>query len=458
MNNTVLVESKIRQRLRLACTVMCVFCLMFVVFLICVAMIQKQNLSGQVIEVTATLDKVYETESNVITMQDGSEYNVVWPDDIEVDLNDYKGKEITIVTSQNTFGFANPWVFGLVIDGETVVDYNDTLAAKSEANNEIKTVIWIVTAIVFVFTCGLFIWRFNVSPHTERPLYNEFAEFLTPRQPTCPQRKTVTYYTLAYIALVLTLTVIGICLDTAYETPNEIPTAAQAVMWTLLAAVVIGMVGLFVLARWIRRREIDFYAENMPFDFSDISHAPLRKKIKAELQEQIRKERETNPDMYSDGGNGYDVTFGENGVTLTVPYDEENTVEFPKAEEVFAYNDRETQPGDLTATENVYSISSNTQKAAMMLSYDQLNFEALAHFRKSSRPMMIIVKSRLSRTDNFPEEFVNDIHLALDINLLRTLQKYNVKVENLDFLLDNKKQLMLDNCLFFRKNKDKMAK
>lgn len=457
MNNTVLVESKIRQRLRLACTVMCVFCMMMIVFVFTVTMIEKKNLNGQVTEVTATLDKVYETDSNVITMQDGKEYNVVWSKDIDVDLNDYKGKEITIFISAQTF-VANPWVLGLVVDGNTVVDYNETLTSKTETNSEMKTVVWIVTAIICAATCGLFVWRFNAKPHAERPLYGEFAEFLTPRQPTCPQRKVIVYYVCAYIAVVFALMVIAVCLDSDAETLDGMSAAAQAVLWTLLAVVVLGAVGLFVVAWWIVRREIDFYAENLPFDFSDISHAQLRKKVKAELQEQIRKEREQHPDTYADGGNGYDVTFAENGVVLTVPYDEEYNVELPKAEEVFAYNDTEAQPNDLTATDNVYNVSGGVHQNAITLSYDALNFEAIAYFRKRIRPMMIIVKSRLERQDDFPEEFVNDIHIALDINLLRTLQKYNVKVENLDYLLKNKKQLMMENCIKYGKTEDKMTK
>ncbi len=100
----------------------------------------------------------------------------------------------------------------------------------------------------------------------------------------------------------------------------------------------------------------------------------------------------------------------------------------------------------------------NFNKTIMSFTYEQLNFEALAHFRKNIHPMTVIIKSRLNRTDDFPEEFVNDIHIALDINLLNTLKKFNIKVENLDYLLQNKKQLMLENCLTFSKNKGKNTK
>ena len=89
------------------------------------------------------------------------------------------------------------------------------------------------------------------------------------------------------------------------------------------------------------------------------------------------------------------------------------------------------------------------------LTYGELDFEAKAFYRKRTHPMLIIVKSRLVRRDDFPEEFVNDIHFLLDENLLKTLKTFGVKIENLDYLLENKKQLMLENCYGRKPRKQK---
>lgn len=59
MNNTVLVESKLRQKLKLACALMCVFCLFFIAFVVVAVMIEKQNLNGQTDEVTGTLSEIF---------------------------------------------------------------------------------------------------------------------------------------------------------------------------------------------------------------------------------------------------------------------------------------------------------------------------------------------------------------------------------------------------------------
>lgn len=446
MDNTVLVESKIRQKLKLACTLMCVFCLIFIAFVVIVAMIEKHNLNGQTDEVSGVLSEVYVEGSNTLTIDGDKLYNVVWNDkESNIDMTTLQGKTITLIIARNTFA-SNPWAFGLVVDGETIVDYQATLSSKRASNNEMKTVVIAVAAVFCVATCGLFIWRFNIQPLVERELYKEFGEFLSQRQPTSPKRKIMIVYVAVYFAVILALFVTSVVLDPEAETIPELSTAAKAVLWTLLAFVVVGLAGLFVLKEWLARQEINFYNEKLPFDFNDISHAPLRKKVKVELQKEILKEREAHPHTYADGGNGYDVTFDKTGVTLTVPMDEfapsATPQQMPDAEAVF---------GDNPFDENEASVNKN----ALFLTYEQLNFEAIAYYRKNVRPMMIIIKSRLAKTEDLPEEFVNDIHIPFDANLLRTLNSFNVKVENLEYLLQNKKRLMLENCLTFSKNKSK---
>lgn len=457
MNNTVLVEKKLRQRLKLACVILCVFCLCFIAVLVSVVMIDKLNLNGQTNEVTGVLKEVYVKSSNTITLDEDKDLNVVWYDVADVDLNNYIGKSITVIVTSRTFAGANPWALGLVVDGETVVDYQTTLDSQRASNAEMTTVIIAVTVVLCVATCGVFIWRFNVQPLVERELYKEFGEFLSQRQPPCKQRKILIVYISVYFVLLLALLITSIAIDPEAETISELAPAAKAVLWTLLGVGIAGIAGLFVVKEWVTRKEIDFYADKLPFDFSDISHAPLRKKVKEDLQQEILKERNEHPYTFADGGNGYDVTFGEKGVFLTVPFDETelpNTpIAMPDVNDIFD-EVKPTEKDENATLENVPASAKNKQ----FFTYEQLNLEAVAHYRKSNRPMMIIVKSRLTRNDDFPEEFVNDIHIAFDLNLANTLKLFNVEVENLEYLLQNKKRLMLENCLTFSKNKQKASK
>lgn len=453
MNNTVLVESKLRQRLKLACALMCVFSLCFIAALICIAMIGKQNLNGQTNVVTGILNGVYEEGSNTLTLDDNKYYNVVWDDaNNTIDLNDYKGKTITLIVTRDTFASSNPWALGIVIDGQTIVDYHKTLEDQTASNNEMKIVFIAVTAITCAATCGLFIWRFNIEPLVERELYKEFGEFLSLRQPTTPKRKITIIYVAAYCGILVALLITAVCLDPNSETISELSTAAKTVLWVLLGFAIAGFAGLFILKEWITRQEIDFYTDKLPFDFTDISHAPLRKNVKEQLQQEILKDRNEHPHTYADGGNGYDVTFDVNGVTLTVPYDNIEQPHLaqesmPDADAVFS----ETK----TCDQQDAVADDKTDTTKLFLSYDELNFEAVAYYRKNARPMLIIIKSRLDPKPSFPDELVNDIHIAFDVNLFNTLNSFNVNVENLDYLLQNKKRLMQENCLAFSKKKAK---
>ncbi|MCM1195270.1 MAG: hypothetical protein NC332_04975 [Firmicutes bacterium] len=438
MNNTVLVESTLRQKLRLTCVLLCIFCMISIVSLILISVIGKVNLNGQTSEVTGELQEVFKSGSNVLTFSNGDEYNVVWDENTVVDWDAYSGKTITLIVSQSTFGDSNPWIFGLVVEGETVVDHVAVIAAKTAQNNEMKTVVAIITAVMCVGTCAVFIWRFNVKPTTEHPLYEQFAEFLIFRQPVCKQRKTLiivtAVWTVAFFLLFFAAAIIGAIIGT-----DEVNSVEAALMITGACIGAIGACVSIILSKWVFKKEIDFYAEKLPFDFSDISHISMRKKYKEELQSEILKDRELNPHTFADGGNGYDVVFGEKGVTLKVPFDGDDMIAPPDAEEVFALN------GDPFGGEDV--------KPNLFFTYGEMNFEAIAHYRKNSRPMMIIIKSRLERRNDFPEEFVNDVHIALDVNLLNTLKEFNVEAENLQYILDNKKLLMRENC--FRKSKRK---
>ena len=453
MQNTVFVERKLRRNLTYVLTVLIVFFGLMIAMLVTASMIDKQNLNGRVLEITGTVEKAERDGSiAIVTLNDGNntkEYNAVWNHDkYTLDWDAYVGKTVTLVICERTFASGNSWALGLKTDDGTNIDYEKVLQEKRAGNKEMLIVSWVVFAIIGVTACGIFIWRTNVNPVIERPLAEQYAEYLTPRQPTCPERKKLLIALGVWALLMIVFIILLICFSP--EGDDEPLGAAAIVFLTLtLVTMVGGMVALPVISKTvIFRKEINFYAEKLPFDFTDISFAPMRKKVKIQLQKEIIESRAKYPHIHSDGGNGYDVEFTPAGINLYTNYDfDGGRISADSDCKVMAQDITEVFP-DMPKETNepspaVYDTSKNLPE--LSLTYDELNFEAVAHYRRNDHPMMIIVKSRLAKTD-LPEEFTNDLHIALDVHVLETIKAFNVPVENLQFILDNKKPLMLENC------------
>lgn len=448
MKNTVTVEKKIISRLKIATFVLFIFCCLMIFMLVCTKMIQKQNLNGQIYERTGEITKIDEQDGvDYITLKVDDkttyEFNSVLGD--EFDWQPYLNQTVTVIVPQQTFAWSNPWILGLKDGENVVVDYNTVLEQKRQENNEMVLVSAILTGVLAAATLAAFIWRVNITPTVESPLDKQFAEFAYDRQPTCPERKTFTIVTCVYAAFIIILGMLcSILTSTTGE--DKLNTTGIVLISVFGFVAVFGAVALIILSRWAFRREIDFYADKLPFDFSDISHAHIRKSVKEELQKQIKAEREAYPHIYGDGGNGYEAEFTPDGINLYVNFDY-GTEQSTDISQVFSDIPSESDPfGDGARTVNVPAVT---------LTYEELNLEARSFYRRKTHPMLIIVKSRLVRRDDFPEEFANDLHFLLDSNLLKTLKTFDVKVENLDYLLENKKQLMLENCYGRKPRKQK---
>lgn len=441
MQNTVLVERKLRQNLMYALVILFIFCALMIAMLVCFSMIGKQNLNGNVTNVDGTIAKAERDDSiNVVTLtQENGEkqYNIVWDENkYNVDWTRYIDKKVTLVTATQTFGASNTWALGLKVDNVVIVDYNDTITVKRAENKEMITIAAIIAGILGIATCGVFIWRVNINPTVERPLAEQYAEFLTHRQPTCPARKKMLIGLVVWLIVWIIFMILFICFTPA-EDNAPLGTLATVFLTLFLTVTVGGLVAFPVIARVVFRQEIDFYENKLPFDFTDISFAPMAKKVKTQLQKEIKEERERYPHIHGDGGNGYDVEFTYVGVNLYEMFNFNSHTQANNVSDVFPDMPKESTPFYGETPGNVPVLS---------FTYDELKFEAVAHYRSNDHPMMIIIKSRLARRDDMPDAFANDLHFAFDINLLKTIETFNIPVENLQFLLENKKTLMLENC------------
>lgn len=425
MHNKIIMDNPAKAKLKGAILI-CLFVL--IVFVCCtfaIADIDKKNLNGRATTVTGVLEELVTEEETIYAVIDGKEYTTAIIESYyETDreegsfagfIQGYVGKTVEVTTPQEHVGNVTPWIIGLSCDGEVLFD-TQTILQVERAENKVVLLVFVLICVAMVLTVGvLWIIRINVNPTKEFALAEKYADFYLTRQPTA-KNKLGKIWMIVTIGAVM-LSVVVIVVMGILDAPDEF--ALSTIITSMVLYLVLCVVAV-VTTRQSKRKARDFYAENLPFDFTDISHLKMDAKTKAELQQRLVDERQRFPHSYGDGGNGYDVTFTAEGIELREPVFEENDVVFD-----------ELQP------ENPPVIT---------LPYDELKLEAVAFYYQSQFPMIVVIKSRLEPKDNYPRELVNDLHFVLDKNLLNTLETFGVEVENLQYILQNKRQLMEQNC------------
>ena len=433
MKNKVILERPLRQKLKLALFLLIIFTVIFAGTLLLLRAVNAKDYNGNVNEVTGELQKIiYVEEDNVRVEVNGNTYivNPLRRVNKNLNLEELVHQTVTLYVSQTQVGKMH-LVLGLKHGDNVLVDYNETIKLALEENREVMIVFGVLTGVLFVATCGVYVWRLRLSPTKEYDLAQKYSEFSMSRQPSCPAYKKLGIFVVAYLAYTMlygvSLALVGTLTDSV---------AAQIAVGVSGGVIFVACTALlFVVLAWVIKKEREFYAKNFPFDFTDVSHIPMRKKFKQQLQSEISNERALHPHRYGEGGNGYTVEFSENGLK---------------------FYDLDMLYGKLDTTDEVFGIPDAKLDAQCLLctiDYQTLNFEALPFYRQKDHPLTVVIKSRLSEAElpdalkpESADEFRNDVHIVLDSNLLATLRRFNVPVENLDYILDNKEKLIAENC------------
>lgn len=431
MNNTITFSNPNRQKTKLAVYIMLIFVVLFLVFEILNIMILRTTLNGMVRSVDGILTEAKtDDDGDVGTVKlDGVEYNAIFTEYGDINLNDYIGKSVTLVIPQSQFGNGDKWAVGFIADDMTLVDGQTVIENKTREYKLLMLCIGIIGAVFALAAVVLVVLTAKMPKTKEYSVAQGFCIFSLPKQKSAPQTKRAIIFMLVF-GVIIGLSLLGIMALSEYE--KEMSRAAFiATAVCLSVAAVSCAAGIALVYEWSMKKNIEFYDKNFPFDFSDISHAPLRKVVKEQLQNNIIAERQKHPHRYGDGGNGFWVDFTSDGVELRIEEDCECDESLPQ-ENVF----EEFESGE----ENLRDGGEFVGK----LSYEQLDFEALPFYFKQY-PLAVVIKSRLKDGVVYPDGLVNDLHFMLDSNLLSTFGEFGVKAENLEHILDNKKRLMLDN-------------
>ena len=349
-------------------------------------------------------------------------------------LKSLEGKQIKFDTPSHLYEENNVWVVGLTVNDEVIVDAADNIAQSQKENKLLSDVFTVIVVLLGIACCGLLIWCANTSKLQKYPLAEKYAEWFADKQPLSPLGKKQKIFLWSFVlvcfaAVVTFLTIAFTTKDDALSDAMGISTFATMLIFILVIVLQIPL---------CRKINVKFYSEHFPFDLTDISHMQLPKNIKRQLQENLIAFRKANPDLFTDGGNAYEVNFTADGAELyEIRYDEDPE-EQPSANET-----------DFFAGEEGLDIKSKIEERtpAIKLTYEQCNFEAVPVFDKQNRPLIVVIKSRLQKEFSFPDDLVNDLHFVLEQSLVDTLNKYKVHVEGLDQILADKHALMTNKKL-----------
>lgn len=461
MNNTVIYENPIRRKIKQIITILMIFVIMFAVVLVLISLVNKQTYSGKTVTTVGVVSKVDDDSDTIYVYLAESEtkYNTNPISDEIADFSTLVGKSVVLYTPEQQFGSGDPLILGLDVDGKQVVSAEKVTEHMREQNKIVIIIMAVLCGVSAVGACALAVWRINLPQEKTYPLGEKYVEYYAEKQPNCPEMKYLKTFLLVWVLLMLVPIIVMAIWNSIEEQSDLVNIIIVGVMGVIALG---GVITSVFMRKWLVKKNIDFYAERFPFDFTDISHIRMKKEMRESIEKEMREDLEKHPHYQGDGGNGYLAKFTDHGVELYVPdfWKEEQELDAPAeqkidvpAEDVFGL--QENKDPDATTEQTATAPDDEIETPVLTLSYEEINFEAVAYFKP--RPLFVVIKSRLTPSTRYPEELVNDLHFLLDVNLLKTLQTFSVPVENLDNILQNKKQLILEG-LAKSKQKDDQAR
>lgn len=332
MNNTLVFPSPKRQTLVAFCVCFVICAIVFGACTILVKDIDDHNLDGRTLTISGVVTQVETNDCQDVTIQrdDGSKIvvNFIPFTGYLEDVNNTDeeqsiafvqqllGKTVSVDVPSNPWEDDNLWVLGATVDNVVIAESANVIAYKQSDNSVAYKILFAITVLLGVLACVFFILRVNTNPSKPYTLGEKYAEFFAERQPLSPSRKYSSLITLILFAIML------ICAIILGFIPNENDDAMFIVAMIFLGMMVITLAYIIVFELIIaRKKDIDFYVQNYPFDLNNVEHIKMNKKIKKQLADDLQKYKAEHPDTYGDGGNGFDVEFTPNGVNLYVEQD-----------------------------------------------------------------------------------------------------------------------------------------
>lgn len=384
------------------------------------------NLNGQVVRYDGVVASV--SQDKLLTLKGGQAFSYAVCDYAKYDFDQLTGKSVTVISPTSHFlSPSNGWLLGLEVDGQTVIDYNDTISYATQRDEGVKTGVFVGALACGIVACAIFIVRANMSPQREYQLSYLLANEAVFRQPFCPQKRKFSWVP----SVLVCVDVLSFALFWAYfcswieavsnnDVSQSLTLSTFVFCGVFLLCTALSVVGFLKHAKYVNDKQVQFYKSNFPFDYSNVSCLPIRKKVKQELQAKLTEWRNQHPFTHSAIGNGYQAVFTQDGVLL--------------------YDDQDVED----ANKDVFDLQ-DLQQPIVSLPYSQLHLQAKIYYFSKPYRCAVVVQSNLDEQYS-KQDLWCDLLFAYDVHLANTLAHFGVQVEGLQQTLDDLPLLMQRHC------------
>lgn len=425
MNNTTQVPNQKVRNLKYGAIILTFIGILYVFVVLMMSLTLTKNLNGEVISLEVTVKEILsENDTPRLVDSKNNEYMISGLKG-KLEWESLVGRTITLIIPADQFS-GDPWILGVLDGDDELINFEETIKERRADNTLVVAIFGTLTGLFFVGAVICFAIYRNKPKMKTQTIDECVWEVFGANLPKSPMRKKMIIPTVVWAIVSIVLVFLCIYFDDTMESE----TVGMALGLTASASLILGIVCMLVFTFvFLPKEEIKFFKEKYPFNMDDVSHQQMKKSLKEEINQRNKEEREKHPDDFFEFGNGFTATFKEDGLFL-FETDFEGELE--------------------TSTQGVFDEYDDPNAVNMIfqytIPYEKLNFIAIPKYRKYVNMFGIIIKSRLDGSESYPVELHFDVHFLLDLNLLTTLRKFNVEVENLDNLLKNIEKLMKENC------------
>lgn len=283
MKNTLPLPSKKRNAINTAILVTAIFLLLTLILLCLFHIKLKKDFNGKTQTVQGVVTQVNLGDSLLITLDDEKSYNcnLIKQTANISDWNVLQGKTITIVVPQESLNGNTPFVLGLSVPDVAEVNFEDTLAQKTQENATGRTVCAIVAGVLACVVCVLIALRIRTPQFVE----GSFLQLLAQSHATMqPSKKRTELWIIVICAFALSF-IVPFAVASVMEKQQS-----ETVVGITTVSLFAGMLAATSVLTWyvnkiIHAQNVAFYKENYPFDLADLSFLTIKKEKKQELQQ-----------------------------------------------------------------------------------------------------------------------------------------------------------------------------